>query len=103
MDLHNLMSNFLDIKLIKEGYDLQELHALMTPRPFLVSGGESDQPIRWMVLNHSIQINNLLGYKDRVAMTNRLHHSPTKKSDEIAYLFFEYFLKYDGVSFKAHK
>lgn len=26
-------------KLRKEGYDLHELHALMAPRPFLVSGG----------------------------------------------------------------
>ena len=30
--------------LVKEGHDLHELHALMAPRPFLVSGGSEDQP-----------------------------------------------------------
>lgn len=80
-------------KLINEGYDLHELHALMAPRPFLVSGGSGDQPIRWEALNHTIAVNNLLGYKNRVAMTNRPEHSPTEESNEILYTFFEYFLK----------
>lgn len=84
-------------KLIKNGYDLQELHALMAPRPFLVSGGESDQQDRWIPLNWSIEVNKLLGYRNRVAMTNRNTHAPTKSSNEIAYLFFEYFLKLDDL------
>lgn len=80
-------------KLIKEGYDLHELHALMAPRPFLVSGGEEDPPKRWVPLNHTIAVNKLLGVKNRVAMTNRPTHSPDAASNEQAYLFLEYFLK----------
>jgi dienelactone hydrolase len=85
-------------KLVSEGYDLHELHALMAPRPFLVSGGSEDTPKRWIPLNWTIAVNKLLGDNDRVAMTNRLHHSPTDESNETAYLFFEYFLKYNGLS-----
>ena len=81
-------------KLISDGYDLHELHALMAPRPFLVSGGSEDTPERWIPLNHSNAINKLLGYENRVAMTNRPDHSPDKESNEQAYLFLEYFLKY---------
>jgi len=77
-----------------KGYDLHELHALMAPRPFLVSGGSEDTPKRWIPLNHTIAINKLLGYSDRVAMTNRPYHAPDKESNEKVYLFFEYFLKY---------
>ena len=81
-------------RLISDGYDLHELHALMAPRPFLVSGGSEDTPERWIPLNHSIAINRLLGYENRVAMTNRPDHSPDKESNEQAYLFLEYFLKF---------
>jgi hypothetical protein len=79
-------------KLIKGGYDLHELHVLMAPRPFLVSGGSEDTRERWTVLNHSIAVNKLLGYKNRVAMTNRPDHSPTDESNEQIYNFFEFFL-----------
>ena len=81
--------------LVKEGYDLHELHALMAPRPFLVSGGAEDPPIRWEALNHSMEVNKMLGYENRVAMTNREKHSPNPTSNEQIYQFFEYFLKYD--------
>jgi len=80
-------------KLIAEGYDLHELHALMAPRPFMVSGGEEDPPKRWIPLNHAVAVNKLLGVKNRVAMTNRAHHSPNEKSNEQVWSFFEYFLK----------
>jgi hypothetical protein len=79
--------------LVAEGYDLHELHALMAPRPFLVSGGEEDPPKRWIPLNHSIAVNKLLGAKNRVAMTNRDEHTPNEISNEQAYSFLEYFLK----------
>ncbi|HRE51071.1 MAG TPA: sialidase [Flavitalea sp.] len=82
-------------RLTAEGHDLHELHALMAPRPFLVSGGSEDMPERWIPLNHAITVNHLLGYKNRIAMTNRLRHIPTPESNEQAYLFFEYFLKYN--------
>lgn len=82
-------------KLVAEGFDLHELHALMAPRPFLVSGGSEDSPARWKALNHAVAVNKLLGYENRVAMTNRPKHSPTPESNEQMYLFFEYFLKHD--------
>ena len=85
------------LKLRKQGDDLHELHALMAPRPFLVSGGSEDPSKRWKALNHSIAVNDLLGYKNRVAMTNRPKHPPTEESNEQIYRFFEYFLMAKGL------
>jgi dienelactone hydrolase len=79
-------------ELVEAGRDLHELHALMAPRPFLVSGGSEDPPMRWRALNHSVAVNQLLGHTNRVAMTNRREHSPNVESNEQIYLFFEYFL-----------
>ena len=79
-------------RLIQGGHDLVELHALMAPRPFLVSGGTADLPERWTSLNHSIQVNKLLGFNHRVAMTNRDVHSPTEQSYEEICRFFEWWL-----------
>jgi hypothetical protein len=78
--------------LYTEGYDLHELHALMAPRPFLVSGGAEDRPERWKALNHTIAVNNFLNHTNRVAMTNRREHSPNTESNEQIYIFLEYFL-----------
>ncbi|MEX0994035.1 MAG: dienelactone hydrolase family protein [Balneolaceae bacterium] len=83
-------------KLLDEGHDLTELHALMAPRRFLVSGGSVDPESRWVPLNHTIAVNRLLGMENRVAMTNRPEHSPNAESNEQIYWFFEYFLKYEG-------
>ena len=80
-------------KLRKENFDLHELHALMAPRPFLVSGGSEDGPSRWIPLNHSVAVNELLGYENRVGMTNRPDHSPNAESNEQLFIFFEYFLR----------
>lgn len=80
-------------KCLEIGRDLHELHALMAPRPFLVSGGSEDKVVRWKVLNHSIALNKLLGYENRVAMTNRVGHSPTVESNDQLYAFFEMWLK----------
>lgn len=79
-------------RLKKEGHDLHELHALMAPRPFLVSGGSGDPIERWIPLNHTVAVNRLLGYENRVAMSNRPKHSPTRESNEIVYSFMEWFL-----------
>ena len=79
-------------ELVEAKHDLHELHALMAPRPFLVSGGSEDPPARWRALNHAVAVNRLLGYRDRVAMTNRKGHQPTAESNEQLYRFFEYFL-----------
>jgi hypothetical protein len=70
-----------------------ELHALMAPRPFLVSGGTADMPERWPALNHAIVVNRLLGCENRVAMTNRTEHGPADKDNEQVYRFFEWWLK----------
>jgi prolyl oligopeptidase family protein len=80
-------------ELLKAGRDLHELHALMAPRPFLVSGGSEDPPRRWAPLNHTIAVNRLLGHSNRVAMTNRPDHSPNEQSNAQIYAFFEHFLK----------
>jgi hypothetical protein len=79
--------------LVEQGMDLQELDALMAPRPFLVSGGAEDTLPRWIALNHSIAVNRLLGYDHRVGMTNRPKHDPTPESNEQIYRFFEHFLR----------
>lgn len=83
--------------LVEKGHDLTELHALMAPRPVLVSGGAEDFPARWKALNHLVSVNKFLGYEDRVFMSNRPGHSPTVESNEIIYLFFEYWLKHKKV------
>ncbi len=79
--------------LVEQHHDLVELHALMAPRPFLVSGGTADLPERWTALNHTIAVNQLLGVRNRVAMTNRAPHSPTEESNDQVYRFFEWWLK----------
>lgn len=80
---------------VRKGHDLHELHALMAPRPFLVSGGAEDPPKRWKALNHTLAVNTLPGYTNRVAMTNRKSHSPTPESNDQIYAFLEHFLKSD--------
>jgi dienelactone hydrolase len=79
-------------RMVETGHDLQELHALIAPRPFLVSGGSEDPPDRWVALNHLRAVNQLLGYTNRVALTSRATHMPTPESSEQIYAFFEHFL-----------
>lgn len=80
-------------RLMEDGRNLHELHALMASRPFLVSGGSEDNSERWRVLNHAVAVNRLLGFENRVAMHNRPEHPPTGESNAIAYAFLEHFLK----------
>jgi hypothetical protein len=79
-------------RLVEGGHDLVELHALMAPRPFLVSGGTADLPERWPALSHAIAVNRLLGYENRVAMTNRESHGPSEEANEQVYKFFQWWL-----------
>lgn len=79
--------------MIEQGIDLHELHALMAPRPFFVSGGSEDPPERWRALQYSIAVNRLLGHTHRVGMANRSAHDPTVESNEQIYQFFEHFLR----------
>ena len=82
----------LYVELREQGHDLHLLHALMAPRPVLVSGGSEDPPSRWRALNHLVQINEALGFKKRVGMSNRPEHGPNPESNAIIYQFFEHFL-----------
>lgn len=78
--------------MIDRGRDLHELHALIAPRPFLVSGGAEDSVIRWSALNHLVQVNQLLGRTNRVAMTTRKEHTPNPESNAQLCAFFAHFL-----------
>jgi dienelactone hydrolase len=81
-------------ELIDAGEDLVDLHALMAPRPVLVSGGVQDPPKNWQALNHLVAVNTLLGHKNRVFMTARKTHVPTAEALEVELSFLEYFLNH---------
>jgi hypothetical protein len=68
-------------ELVAQGYDLTDLHALMAPRPFLVSGGSEDFPARWTALNHAREVTDVLGAKHREA------------SNAVIYQFMEWALR----------
>lgn len=76
----------------EQGLDLHEIHALLAPRPFLVSGGAEDPPERWKALNHLRAVNQVLGFDHRAAMTNRKLHDPNEESNAVLVRFFEHFL-----------
>ena len=78
--------------MFNRGMDLQEIHALIAPRPFLVSGGSEDPVERWNSLHHLTEINRILGYERRVFFTQRQAHGPTVESNEQLRAFFKYFL-----------
>lgn len=80
-------------RMMAAGRDLHEIHALIAPRPFLVSGGSEDPAERWQALNHSVAINDLLEKPNRVGMTNRPAHGPTEESNAVLYGFFRHFLQ----------
>jgi dienelactone hydrolase len=84
--------------MIESGRDLHELHALIAPRPFFVSGGSEDPPERWIALNHAVAVNRLLGFSNRVGMSNRPTHDPTPESNAQLVAFFEHFLKSSGTA-----
>lgn len=80
-------------ELVEAGDDLVDLHALMAPRPVLVSGGTEDPPRNWRALHHLIEVNRLLGYDRRVALTARPTHVPTAEALELELSFLESWLK----------
>jgi dienelactone hydrolase len=81
-------------ELMDAGEDLVDLHALMAPRPVLVSGGVQDPPRNWQALNHLVAVNTLLGQKNRAFLTARKTHVPTADALELELTFLEYFLKH---------
>lgn len=82
-------------RLFESGRDLNELHPLICPRPVLVSGGTEDPPRNWRALNRIVEVNTLLGYENRVALTSRKSHVPTPEALELELQFLERFLKYE--------
>jgi dienelactone hydrolase len=80
-------------EMVEQGESLVDLHALMAPRPVLVSGGTEDPPGNWEALNHLVKLNKLLGYEKRVALTSRPTHRPTPEALELELAFLEYWLK----------
>lgn len=80
-------------ELVEAGDDLVDLHALMAPRPVLVSGGTEDPPRNWRALHHLIEVNRLLGHDRRVALTARSTHVPTAEALELELSFLESWLK----------
>jgi dienelactone hydrolase len=80
-------------QLVESGDDLVDLHALMAPRPVLVSGGTEDPPQNWQALNHLVAVNELLGHRNRVAMTARPTHVPTPEALDLELRFLEHWLK----------
>ena len=80
-------------EMVEAGEDLVDLHALMAPRPVLVSGGTEDPPRNWRALHHLVQVNRVLGYDRRVAMTARATHVPTPEALEVELRFLESWLK----------
>jgi dienelactone hydrolase len=85
-------------KLRQQGHDLHELHALMAPRPFFVSGGEEDPQSRWGALWHSVEVNRLLGFEHRVGMHNRPEHNPNDEANQRVVDFFVHFLIENAIS-----
>lgn len=80
-------------RMVETGRDLHELHALVAPRPFLVSGGAEDPPERWLALNHLVELSRVLGHTNRVAFTSRPGHTPTEESNRQLVAFFVQFLR----------
>lgn len=81
-------------QMVEAGEDLVDLHALMAPRPVLVSGGTEDPPRNWRALNHLVAVNEVLGYKQRVAMSARPTHVPTSEALELELAFLEFWLRH---------
>ena len=80
-------------ELVEHGRDLTDVHALIAPRPLLVSGGAEDPPERWTALNHAVAVNQLLGFSNRIALTRRPDHTPTEQSNAELQAFFVHFLQ----------
>src|SRR6185369_6349930 len=80
-------------ELMEAGEDLVDLHALMAPRPVLVSGGVQDPPRNWLALNHLVAVNAMLGHKNRAFLTKRKSHVPTPEALELELAFLEHSLK----------
>jgi len=81
-------------ELIDAGEDLVDLHALMAPRPVLVSGGVQDPLKNWQALNHLVAVNAVVGHRNRAFLTARKTHVPTSEALGLELAFLEFHLKH---------
>ncbi|MCM1533006.1 MAG: S9 family peptidase [Ruminococcus flavefaciens] len=79
-------------QLRNSGHDLHELHALMAPRPFLVSGGLADGEARLPALYPTVQLYDKLGCSGCVYFSHRLSHDPDEESNQLICDFFGKYL-----------
>lgn len=84
-------------EMMRSKQQLVDFHALMAPRPVLVSGGTEDKVERWKALNHLRAVYKLLGHEHRIGLTLRPTHAPDKEAAEQTYQFFDVFLKHASV------
>jgi len=70
-----------------------ELHALMAPRPFLVSGGTLPTCGTMAGAQPRCRRQSVLGFENRVAMTNRKEHGPSKGTTSRFIASLEWWLK----------
>ena len=78
--------------IIEQGLNTTELHALMYPRPFLLSGGTDGGILEWTSLNYTKKLYEKLGVKNKIAFTKRGGHAPTDESNKQIIDFFNNFL-----------
>ena len=78
--------------MIESGRDLHELHAADRAAAVPGIGRPGRSAVRWTALNHSLAVNRLLGFTNRVAMTQRESHTPTEASNAELCAFFRLFL-----------
>jgi len=80
-------------ELIDAGDDLVDLHALMAPRPVLVSGGVQDPPKNWQALNHLVAVNKLLGHENARFSPHARRTCRPQRAAGAGVAFLEYLLK----------
>ena len=79
-------------KVMRErGMDLHELQA-QPPRSFFGEAGGAEDPQRW-VADHTVAVNLVLGFRNRVGMSTRPTHDPTPESNAQLVAFFAHFLQ----------
>ncbi|MHC4508094.1 MAG: sulfatase-like hydrolase/transferase [Planctomycetota bacterium] len=73
-------------------HSLQQVHALMAPRPFLLIGDVPGRSRGWSVLNPAVAVNRMLGYQHRVAKANSKRRNLARTANEPIYRFLQWWL-----------
>ncbi|MHC4582652.1 MAG: alpha/beta hydrolase family protein, partial [Planctomycetota bacterium] len=75
--------------------ELQQAHALMAPRPFLLVENIPDRSHELSVLNLAVAVNRTRGYRHRVARISYKRHNPVDTVNGPICRFFEWWLHED--------